>query len=85
LEVYLSPLGNRLGFDGILATSLEVGDDGRLTGRLSGANVRRAEKVARLRGWLKEELNGAPYELWAYGDSKGDKELLALAEHPQKV
>jgi phosphatidylglycerophosphatase C len=85
LEVYLSPLGHRLGFDGILATGLEVGDDGRLTGRLRGANVRRAEKAARLRGWLEGELDGAPYELWAYGDSAGDKELLAMADHPRRV
>jgi phosphatidylglycerophosphatase C len=85
LDVYLAPLGDRLGFDGILATSLEVGDDGRLTGHLNGANVRRAEKAARLRQWLERELDGARYELWAYGDSAGDKELLAMADHPQRV
>ena len=32
------------------------GDDGLLTGRLQGANVRRAEKAARLRQWLAGEL-----------------------------
>jgi phosphatidylglycerophosphatase C len=85
LDVYLRPLGDRLGFDGILATSLEVGEDGRLTGRLKGANVRRAEKAARLRYWLERELHGAGYELWAYGDSVGDRELLAMADHPWRV
>jgi phosphatidylglycerophosphatase C len=85
LDVYLWPLGQRLGFDAILATSLEIGQDGRLTGRLNGANVRRAEKAARLRGWLGDELDGAPYELWAYGDSAGDRELLAMANHARRV
>jgi phosphatidylglycerophosphatase C len=85
LEVYLVPLGNQVGFHGILATSLEVDEDGRLTGRLNGANVRRAEKAARLRLWLGQELDGARYELWAYGDSAGDKELLAMADHPYRV
>ncbi|MGH9000745.1 MAG: haloacid dehalogenase-like hydrolase, partial [Acidimicrobiia bacterium] len=50
---------------------------GRLTGALLGANCRGAEKVARLREWLGgEELE---VDLWAYGDSRGDAELLALA------
>jgi phosphatidylglycerophosphatase C len=85
LDVYLAPVCDQLGFDGILATSLEVGHDGCLTGRLNGANVRRAEKAARLRLWLDTELNGAGYELWAYGDSAGDRELLAMADHPRRV
>ena len=85
LEVYLAPLGRQLGFDRVLATRLEVGDDGRLTGRLQGSNVRRAEKSVRLRAWLCEELAGRPHELWAYGDSAGDRELLAMADHPVRV
>jgi phosphatidylglycerophosphatase C len=85
LEVYLAPLGQRLGFDGILATRLEVAADGSLTGRLEGANVRRAEKAARLRAWLDSTLDGRPCELWAYGDSTGDRELLAMADHPHRV
>ena len=74
--VYLDPLGRALGADAVLATNLEVGDDGLLTGRLVGANVRGAEKVSRLQTWLC----GDACELWAYGDSRGDRELLALAD-----
>jgi len=85
LEVYLLPFGRALGFDQVLATRLEVGEDGRLTGRLRGLNVRRAEKPARLRAWLAEELRGGTYQLWAYGDSIGDRELLAMADHPMRV
>ena len=80
-ELYVAPIGRRLGFDGVLATRLEVGPDGRLTGRLLGANNRGPEKVARLREWLGAE----PVIAWAYGDSRGDREMLALAEHPVRL
>lgn len=80
-SVYLEPVAERLGFHGALGTGLEVGAGGRLTGRLAGANVRRAEKVARLDAWL----GSGPATVWAYGDSTGDRELLARADHPVRV
>lgn len=80
-EPYLLPLAERLGFRGVLATRLEVGADGRLTGRLVGGNVRGPEKVRRLREWLGD---GEVF-LWAYGDSDGDRELLAAADVATKV
>ena len=78
LAVYLEPLGRALGFDSVLATALEVGDDGVLTGRLLGANVRGPEKAARLTAWLGADAHDV--ELWAYGDSSGDHDLFALAQ-----
>jgi phosphatidylglycerophosphatase C len=59
-----------------------VGSDGRLTGELASPNVRREEKVRRLEAWLGDD---GPVELWAYGDSDGDRELLARADHPVRV
>jgi len=78
--IYLDAIGRRLGVDGVLATELEVGADGLLTGELVGANVRRAEKVRRLEAWL-----GGDAEIWAYGDSTGDRELLERADHPLRI
>lgn len=78
LDVYLEPIGARLGFDGVLATRLEVDADRRLTGALDGPNVRGPEKVVRLERWL----GGEPAVVWAYGDSGGDRELLERADHP---
>jgi phosphoserine phosphatase len=69
-----------LGLDAVIATELEVGPDGALTGEIVGANVRRAEKVRRLEAWL-----GGDAEIWAYGDSTGDRELLERADHPLRV
>ena len=84
LDPYLMPLGSSLGVDAVVCTVLERGVDGRLTGRLVGANCRGAEKARRVQEWLRE--NGlADAELWAYGDSSGDDELLALADHSVRV
>lgn len=77
LTTYLGPVGERLGVDAVLATEPEV-VDGRLTGRLLGANVRGDEKVRRFETWL----GGGECELWAYGDTRGDAALLARADHP---
>ena len=71
----------RLGVQGALATELQVGPDGRCTGHLDGPNCRGHEKVERLRRWL----GGRSPRLWAYGDSSGDDELLAMADHPVRV
>jgi phosphatidylglycerophosphatase C len=78
LEVLLAPWAATIGIHDVLATRLEA-RAGRVTGRLDGPNCYGAEKVARLR-----ELVGdlQDVELYAYGDSRGDRELLAAAQHP---
>ena len=79
LSPYLRPLGRRLGVDDVLcAEPLREGD--RFGDGLAGANCRAAEKVRRLDEWLAAR-NLADAPLWAYGDSDGDRELLARADH----
>jgi phosphatidylglycerophosphatase C len=80
-ELYVAPIGRRLGFDAVLATRLEVGADGRLTGRLVGPNCRGPEKVVRLREWRGDSVAVA----YAYGDSTGDREMLAMATTPIRI
>jgi phosphatidylglycerophosphatase C len=83
---YLDPIAARLGFAAVLATELAVGDDGRLTGELVRPNVRGAEKVRRLDEWLGATAHDAgPAFVWAYGDSSGDRELLARADQGIRV
>jgi len=81
LGMYLRPIAERLRFDAVLSTDLEIGPDGLLTGRIAGANVRGAEKARRLDAWLGER----PAYVWAYGDSSGDKMLWARADRPVRV
>jgi HAD superfamily hydrolase (TIGR01490 family) len=58
-----------------VATRLEV-QDGKITGRIAGQNCYGPEKVRR----VLERYDTAAYaEIHAYGDSRGDRELLALA------
>ena len=79
-ELYVAPLGRLLGVDGVLATRLAT-DAGHFTGELAGPNCRGPEKVRRLHEWLDEHHGGRrAVELVAYGDSPGDRELLADAD-----
>jgi HAD superfamily hydrolase (TIGR01490 family) len=79
LEDYLLPWAEQAGFSKALATRLEVNREGLITGKLSGKNCYGPEKARRL-----EEDCGplSQFEIYAYGDSRGDKELLEMADHP---
>ena len=81
LDVYLAEVADAFGIAHVLSTSLELDGQGRCTGRLLGANCRGPEKAARLRTLF----DGADIELWAYGNSHGDDEMLAFAQHPVRV
>jgi phosphatidylglycerophosphatase C len=78
LDLLVEPWARTAGVDDVLATRLQV-RDGRLTGLIAGRNCYGREKVARLRALLGD-LAGV--DLYAYGDSRGDRELLAAAQHP---
>lgn len=71
----LAPFAERLNIK-LIGTELEV-VDGRLTGRISGDNCRCEAKVQRL-----EAVYGdlTQYRLRAWGDTRGDHELLAAAQ-----
>lgn len=64
----------------VLGTRLETTADGLLTGRLDGLNCHGPEKPARLEAWLKAEgKTTGDYRLAVYGDSAGDREMMAVA------
>ena len=83
LDLYLAYVASELGFDDVLCTRLarEAGADGieRFTGLLEGADCTGAEKLRRLQALVGDLRD---IELHAYGDSAGDRELLAAADHP---
>ncbi|NNE10929.1 MAG: HAD family hydrolase [Ilumatobacter sp.] len=84
-EHYVRVVAEQLGGPDVLATRLEV-VDGLCTGRLDGANCRGPEKVRRLEEWLAGlGLDRSEVTVHAYGDSAGDDEMLAWADHPHRV
>lgn len=76
-EVYLRPWAESLGIRDVLATRLETGADGRLTGAMPEPSCDGEHKPARLLALLGPR---AGYELHAYGDGPGDFALLAAAD-----
>ena len=65
----------------VLCTQIEV-IDGRLTGRFLTPNCYGQEKVRRI---LALHPDRSAYHLIAYGDSRGDRELLAFADEAHLV
>lgn len=83
LRPYLEPLAAALGMDRAICTDVErdASDELRYGAHLVGGNCRAEQKAVRLRAWLEAE-GIADADIWAYGDSRGDREMLAMAHHP---
>ena len=76
-EDWLWPFTEEYGIN-LIGTRLEV-KDGIYTGKIVGPNCRKAEKVNR----VKEVYDIEKYsDIYAYGDSRGDKEMLEMSNHP---
>lgn len=79
IETYLAPWAKAHGFETALCSRLAYDPLGRATGLLEGQNCWGEEKRRRLIAYLGERSG---YRLYAYGDSRGDRELLACADDP---
>lgn len=77
LELYLRPWAEAAGFDDVLGSRLEELENGRTSGKLQGENCFGPEKIRRLQQLLGSRDG---YILYAYGDSRGDRELLFAAD-----
>jgi phosphatidylglycerophosphatase C len=81
LDVYVDRVAELIGVGTVLCSRLALDGSGRATGTLLGGNCRGPAKLARIR----EAFGAGGYELWAYGDSAGDAEMLAAADHPVRI
>ncbi|HVA03564.1 MAG TPA: HAD-IB family hydrolase [Acidimicrobiales bacterium] len=85
-ECYVRAAATELHAEGVVATELEIGGNGKLTGRFRAGNCRGPQKLARLEEWMGTSLgathdgDGAPPYVWAYGNSAGDLEMLLAAD-----
>ena len=78
LHIYLDPWAKIMQIDHVLANYLQV-HNGYVIGKIQGKNCYGLEKVKRLEAFLGD-LNR--YYIYAYGDSRGDSEMLAVADQP---
>jgi len=77
IENWVQPFAFALQAEVLLGTQIEIINT-KLTGKFSTPNCYGAEKVRRLKEWLCQNEIKNPYII-AYGDSRGDKELLQFA------
>lgn len=78
IDVYLNPWSKIFGFQDVISSRLKITKEGMVTGDLDGLNCWGPEKMRRLNELLGSREN---YILYAYGDSRGDKELLDAADY----
>lgn len=77
-SLWVKPFAQNVGVP-LLATELAQ-KEGKLTGKLKGNNCYGPEKVNRIKDAVKQLEH---YQrIYAYGDSSGDKEMLALSDRP---
>lgn len=79
-EDWIMPWAKSYGIDDVIATRLQK-IDGRITGKISGANCFGAEKVNR---FLAEFPDRKSYILYAYGDGKSDAQIFEIADKVYK-
>ena len=77
LDLYLEDVAKSLGFDDLICTTLAHSEN-VFDGRIEGENCRRIVKVSRLQAILGDLKN---YEIYAYGNSAGDQEMIAIAKY----
>ncbi|ODP32669.1 HAD-IB family hydrolase [Pandoraea sp. ISTKB] len=76
--VYLRPWAASVGFEAVLCTELAFDAQDRFAGVFAQPNCWGPEKVRRLEAWWGPT---PPRVLFAYGDSRGDKEMAERADH----
>jgi phosphatidylglycerophosphatase C len=75
-DVVVAPFARGLGADLLIGSRLALDSDDRVLGPLLGPNCRGAEKVVRLKEAFGDDLSLTA----AYGDTSGDREMLAMAQ-----
>lgn len=74
-EIIVAAFARALGAETTIGTRMALDAAGRITGDFHGANCRGEEKVTRLRETFGPDVRLAA----AYGDTAGDREMLAIA------
>ncbi|MGE5328058.1 MAG: HAD family hydrolase [Deltaproteobacteria bacterium] len=78
VDEWIKPWAEENGFEKIIATKIGV-QDGVINGELGSENCYGGQKV---KSFLEQYPDRESYHLFVYGDSKGDREMLELADVP---
>lgn len=79
-EFYAQALGDKLGFEVVIASRHLREVDGAWSPQIDGNNCYGAEKGRRVAEWLKQNIDGSPRHVRAYSDHPSDASLFALAD-----
>lgn len=77
IENWIKPWAEKIGADIVIATKIQTNENGLLTGKFLSKNCFGQEKANRL---FELFPNRKEYTLIAYGDSRGDKELIEISD-----
>lgn len=77
VDEWILPFCRKYGVNNVIGTKIEIDSNGALTGRFSTRNCYGPEKVCR---FMEAEPDRNAYTLYAYGDSRGDREIIELAD-----
>ena len=80
-QIYVDVVAEALHAHGALGTRLAVDPLGKLTGGYLGKNCRGTEKMRRLDEWMELRFDGDHPVIYAYGNSRGDRRMLAGATY----
>jgi phosphatidylglycerophosphatase C len=75
-SLVVAPFAEKLGADRLIATEIAYDAQGRVAGAFETPNCRGPEKIVRLKAAFGPNLHLKA----AYGDTSGDREMLAMAE-----
>ena len=75
IKNWIQPFADYLGIENIISTTAEISND-KLTGKFSNKNCHGTEKVEKSKIAFPDRDK---YTIYAYGDSSGDKPMLAYA------
>ena len=76
IDEWIRPWAEKNGFEKVIATKVGV-SNGAITGSFGSPNCYGEQKVE---SFLEQYPDREDYYLYAYGDSKGDRELLEIAD-----
>ena len=77
IENWVYPFAKKLGISSVICTQIETDANGCLTGRFASENCYGIEKGSR---FLDRYPNRRSYCLYSYGDSRGDRFMLNMAD-----